>query len=92
MGSLKRVLEWYIAVRVDLPNNWESQSISGRIQTAQMLAQEPRKHRNDPLHEVDTGGALGGVLVDERVLANEVAHVGDVHAHFVEAITKFGHV
>lgn len=86
------MLELYIAVGVDLPDNGESQSISGRIQTAQVLTQEPRQHGNDPLHEVDTGGALGGVLVDERVLANEVAHVGDVHAHFVEAITKFGHV
>lgn len=86
------MLEWYIAVGVDLPDNWKSQSISGRIQTAQVLAQESRQHRNDPLHKIDTCGAFGGVLVDERVLANKVAHVGDVHAHFVEAVAKFCHV
>lgn len=86
------MLEWYIAVGVDLPDNGESQSISGRIQTAQVLTQESRQHGNDSLHEVDTCGAFRGVLVDERVLANEVAHVGDVHAHFVEAVAKFCHV
>ena len=44
------------------------------------------KHGNGAVHEIDARGALHGFLIDDGTFLHVVAHIGYVHAYFVEVL------
>ena len=69
----------YISIGHYFPNNRKGEAVQCRIQTAQLLTQQPRQHRYHFLHQIDAGRPLQGAFVKRAVLVDKVAHVGYVH-------------
>ena len=69
----------YITICFYFPYNRKGEAVQCRIQTAQLLAQQPRQHRYHFLHQIDAGCPLQGTLVNRAVLVDKVTYVSYVH-------------
>jgi len=47
------------------------------------------QHGNGTVHEIHACGAFLGFLVDDASLCDIVGNVGDMHAHFIQAVVQF---
>ena len=61
------------------PLDAERQPLRPRVERTQILAQKPRKHGHDPLHEVRARTAQARLVVQGCARSDEVRHVRDVH-------------
>ena len=55
---------------------------------AEEVAQALGEHRYRSVHEVDTGGTLVGLIIDETTRLDIVADVGDMHPDFIAPFRK----
>ena len=60
-------------------------------QRTQLVRKPFGKHRHGAVHQIDRRAALHGLVVDHRVGPHVMGHVGDVHAHFPDAVLYFAH-
>ena len=60
-------------------------------QRTQLVRKPFRKHRHGAVHQIDRRAALHGLVVDYRVGPHVMGHVGDMHAHFPDAVLYFAH-
>ena len=84
--SLAEPLLHNLGLRSDSEDNGERETILARSQTAQLLTQSRRQHRDGTLHQVYTGSTLASVTVKGGVRLDEVRDVGNVDANFVRTV------
>ena len=58
-------------------------------QRADVVAQFLGQHGDGAVHQIDRGGTLVSLLVDDGAWGDIVAHVGDVHTDFPVSVLKF---
>ena len=59
-----------------------------RAERAEEVAQALREHRYRAVHEVDTGGTLVGLIINDTTRLDIVADVGDMHPDFIAPFRK----
>lgn len=79
-----------LTVLLHLEEHGEGESVLARVQTAELLAEQPGQHGDHAVNEVDTGSPEGGILIDAGLLAHEVGNVSNVNSDLVESVGKLG--
>lgn len=84
--SLAEPLLHDLGLRSDSEDDGERKTVLARSQTAQLLAQSRRQHRDGTLHQVYAGCTLASVTVKGGIRLDEVRDVGNMDANFVRAV------
>ena len=69
----------------------EAEFLLAGAQGAHEVAEVLGEHGDGAVHEIDGGGAVLGLAVDDVALTHVVAHVGDVYAYFPEVVLQASH-
>ena len=68
------------AAAVDIHFGRERQPVLALIEAADAVGQAVRQHRDDPVHQIDTGAALARFLIERTVFPHIVADIGNMYA------------
>ena len=77
--ALKERRLGHFAGRTDLHFADHAKPINFRIQRTQTVGQHFRKHRHDPIREIDRGTAYDRFLIKRRTDADVVGNIGNSH-------------
>ena len=80
MTDRAKSVRFHLAVGGDIHEDGVGQTVHRRFQTAQIVGQPFRQHRDHLVHEIDARPARIRFVVQDRVFAHVVAHIGDVHS------------
>ena len=76
----------YLQPFVDREYRRETEARLVRAQRAELVRQPLGQHRDGAVYQVDRRAAFDGLVVDHRMRAHVVRHVGDMHADFPYAL------
>ena len=81
----------YLALVVDVEYGRVSQFLLIGSQRAYKVAQALGQHGYGAVDEVDTGGTLHGLLVNDVALLHIVRHISNVHTHLPQALLQLAY-
>ena len=71
---------------VQLENGRETELLLVRPQGAKLIAQPLGEHRDGAIHQIDGGGSIESLAIDQALGLDIMRHVSNVYAHFPMAI------